>query len=913
MNFYFSSLVTMDRFFAIGLCFVITSHAMSAEVDYTRDIKPLLAEKCVSCHGPNKQEAGLRLDAAKFLVGDEMQEAVAVKKHPEKSLIIHRISADAADERMPPDGEGEKLSPEQIGLLSEWIQQGMPAPEHEDVLDSPEDHWAYQKIQRPELPTSVNSKSQNPIDLFLEMQQKKHGLQPVRRATPETLLRRTSLNVIGLPPTVEQLKKFQADSSQAAYESVVNQLLASPQYGERWGRHWMDVWRYSDWSGYKNALRGSQRHIWHWRDWIIESLNEDKSYDQMVVEMLAGDEIAPLDQEVLRATGFLARNYHNSNRNIWLDATVEHTAKAFLGMTINCARCHDHKFDPIAQQEYYTFRAIFEPYNVRTDKLPGATNVTKDGIARVFDKDLAVETYLYRQGNEKFPDKENPLAPDVTEILGVPYEVQSVELPVESFFPALEQRTRNEAIARAVKTEKVARAALAKLQPVTKPIDTPSTRTPPAPSLPQHLETSHQLAILKHVSAQTSLNSLQARYEADAATHLPKSAASPEHLEQLSKLAAKAERKENAVKASLSVFQKWQAVQKAESSEEKDAAKKKAALNKARKDLATSRIDAAQKQSELSKTDAKYTSVGPVYPKQSTGRRSALARWIVHPENPLTARVAINHICLRHFVTPIVENVFDFGMRAPKPTHSELLDWLASELIQSGWSMKHIHHLILTSQTYQQASTDDADLLAKNQKVDKDNKYYWRANVRRLESEIVRDSILSVAGQLDLSMSGPDIDYSQGEEIPRRSLYFRHAYEKQMLMMTIFDAANPGDCYRRSPSIIPQQALALANSQLSIDASRKLATNISETASDSSEFIQNSFLKILSREPSELEMKTCKQFLVSQETLLSKKESLTTVSAKTSPKLNAAESPAHRSRENLIHVLLNHNDFISVR
>ncbi|QDT32794.1 PSD1 and planctomycete cytochrome C domain-containing protein [Thalassoglobus polymorphus] len=907
-------------FIALGFCVITSSanssSANSAEVDYNRDIKPLLAEKCISCHGPVKQEADLRLDAAKFFIGDENRESVAVKGHPKKSLVIQRISAKYADERMPPEGEGEPLTAAQIKLLSDWIALGMPAPADEEILETPEDHWAYQKITRPDIPESMGSDSQNPIDLFISHQQEEHGLQPLRRAPQATLLRRVSLDVTGLPPTVEQLEQFQSDSSQAAYESIVDQLLASPRYGERWGRHWMDVWRYSDWSGYKNALRGSQRHIWHWRDWIIESLNDDKSYDQMVVEMLAGDEIAPLNQDVLRATGFLARNYHNSNRNIWLDATVEHTAKAFLGMTINCARCHDHKFDPIAQQEYYTFRAIFEPYNVRTDQLPGTANIMEDGIARVFDKDLAVKTYLYRQGNEKLLDEENPLDPDVAEILGVPYEVQPVDLPVESYFPALSQRVRKESIERAEKAEATARAALAKFQPDNTSASADSKAippTPPTPSLPQHLETPHQLAILKHASALASLNSLVARYSADSAKYQSNPKASPEQIEHLSVLAANAQRKARYINASLAVFQKWQSAQKAKSSQGKDAAKKKAAIAKADKALRDARTDAEKKRLELSKTDAKYTAVGPIYPKQSTGRRLALAQWIVHPENPLTARVAINHIWLRHFGTPLVDNVFDFGMRSPKPTHVELLDWLASELVESGWSMKHIHRLILTSETYQQASSDQSELLVKNQTIDKDNKYYWRANVKRLESEIVRDSVLSVADQLDLSMSGPDIDFEKGEDVPRRSLYFRHAYEKQMLMMTIFDAANPTDCYRRSPSIIPQQALALANSRLTFEASRKLAADLNKAGSSPSEFIRNSFLKILSREPTELEVTTCEQFLTSQSSLLENKESLTTVSANTKAKLNAADSPALRARENLIHVLLNHNDFISVR
>lgn len=897
--------------FPVILIFLPT-FTYGADVDYLRDIKPMFLDKCVSCHGPVKQEAGLRLDAAKFLSREEELEPVAIGGHPEKSLIVERVSA-SIDERMPPEGEGEALTPKQLKLLREWIRLEMPAPEDEEPLPTPDEHWAYQKIISPEVPNAEDGKGTHPVDRFLSQMQSEQKLYAVDRANPETLLRRVSFDVIGLPPDIKQLESFAENPSQEAYESVVSQLLESPRYGERWGRHWMDVWRYSDWNGYKQAVRGSQRHIWHWRDWIIESLNEDKSYDRMIVEMLAGDEVAPLDPETLRATGFLARNFHNSNRNIWLDATVEHTAKAFLGMTINCARCHDHKFDPIAQQEYYTFRAIFEPHNVRTDRLPGQANITKDGIARVFDKELAVETFLYKRGDEKHPNKENPLTAGVVEILGLPFEVHPVELPVKGFFPALSEQIENEDIERLEAVEKKAAATLRMFELPQKQAPGLGILEPPAPALPEQLSGEQQLAIVKYVAAKSKLSALHARYSADRARYLPAVKKDQTELNQLMKTAAKAERLANWTAARSSSFQKWQTFDSAKSSDEKNAGKKKAAIVKAQKELATSRTETEKRRIELSKTDAKYKSVGAVHPKQSTGRRLALANWIVHPDNPLTARVAVNHIWLRHFGTPLVDNVFDFGMRSPQPVHHNLLDWLASELIESGWKMKHIHRLILTSQAYQQASTGSEELHTHNNSIDPDNYYYWRANVQRLESEIIRDSVLHVANQLDMTMSGPDIDFSEGENILRRSVYFRHAYEKQMLMMTIFDAASPNECYRRSPSIIPQQALALSNSQLSFSAARSLAAEINKTHSEPQAFINQSFLTLLNRQPSHGETSACQQFLQSQAELLSKQNDLTKVEGNVKTKVEPAADPTLRACENLIHVLMNHNDFTSVR
>ena len=219
--------------------------------------------------------------------------------------------------------------------------------------------------------------------------------------------------MIGLPPTLAEIRAFEADDSPRAREAVVERLLASPHYGERWARHFMDIWRYCDWWGLDGQLRYSQKHIWHWRDWIVESLNADKGYDRMIVEQLAGDELAPTDTDTLRATGFLARNYYLFNRTTWLDDVIEHTSKAFLGLTLNCAKCHDHKYDPLTQVDYYAWRAIFEPYHARLDELPGEIDLEKNGLPRVFDLHLDRPTYVHRKGDEKNPDQSRVIAPAV--------------------------------------------------------------------------------------------------------------------------------------------------------------------------------------------------------------------------------------------------------------------------------------------------------------------------------------------------------------------------------------------------------------------------------------------------------------------------------------------------------------------
>lgn len=676
----------------------------------------------------------------------------------------------------------------------------------------------------------------------------------------------------------------------------------------------MDVWRYSDWDGYKQQLRGSQRHIWRWRDWIVESLNSDKGYDRMIVEMLAADEVAPSNPTVLPATGFLARNYHKSNRNIWLDATVEHTAKAFLGMTLNCARCHDHKFDPVSQTAYYQFRAIFEPHNVRTDRVPGQRDLMQDGLPRAFDADLKAETFLYKRGNEKFPDKDNPMKPAVPEIPGGAYQPQVVSLPVAAWYPALTDFIVEEQLA-------VARSQLAS---AAKMLDEragqlSSTNTGDQSSDGDSKNNAKgKLLELQHTVAQLKLNSLEARVAADRAKYGLDDAAGDDATQQLAVIAASAERQLKVGQAELAVAQKTLAVATAKSSDEQDQKKKQAAIAKSKKELAAASKALKTAREALGKTDGAYTPLGKPYPKTSSGRRLALAHWITSENNPLTARVAVNHIWMRHFGQPIVQNVFDFGLRSPRPQHAALLDWLAVELMENDWSMKHLHRLIVNSRTWRLASSAPSLGPDHNRDIDGDNHLLWRVNVRRLDAEIIRDNMLAVSGQLDRQQGGADIDFRKGEESKRRSIYLRHAYEKQMTMLVLFDAASPNECYRRSESIIPQQALALANSSLSLGGSRLLARQLwkevsQRGASGNSQFVTETFLQTLSRPPLDAERAACLVFLKEQAETLSNPSTLQRFAGGAASKTKPSTDPVERARENLVLVLMNHNDFVTVR
>lgn len=705
----------------------------------------------------------------------------------------------------------------------------------------------FEKVSRPAIPAVQNTGwVRNPIDAFLAIEHEARSLKPRPEANRATLLRRVYLDLIGLPPTPDELHAFLADQSTDAYEKVVDRLLKDPRHGERWGRHWMDVWRYADWAGYGAQIRDSQPHLWHWRDWIVESLNKDKGYDRMVLEMLAADELAPDDTDTLRATGFLVRNFKLLSREKWLEDTLEHTSQAFLGVTLACARCHDHMFDPITQKEYYQVRAIFEPHKVRIDRVPGQADIKKDGLPRVYDADLAVPTYLFIRGDDRTPDK-SPLSAGVPEAIGGKYKVEPVSLPANAYAPFKRDFELAEDLAAATTKIETSQKKLQETQ-----------RLEPKPDTIGVLELDLKIA-------ENERAALVAIVEAEKLEE-----AGQKDSDAWKKVATEA----SVAQRKLAVAQSRRAVETAKKGEKTKADP-------------TKKVEAAEKALAKAEADEKLpptTSYTPrsqtLYPKTSTGRRLAFARWIADRDNPLTARVAMNHIWLRHFGQAIVPSVFDFGRNGRPPSHPALLNWLAAEFTEHNYSMKHMHRLLVTSNAYRMASTPDEA----NMDRDRDNVYLWRMPPRRLEAEVVRDCVFYVAGKLDQKMGGADIPHAQGLTTPRRSIYFQHAQEKQMEFLKIFDGAPVSECYQRNGNVLPQQALALANSELTRSHARVLAETLAKkTGGDQMAFTIAAFESVLSRPPTDVERSECVEYL----------------------KL--------RPRESLVHVLMNHHEFVTVR
>ncbi|MCD6050932.1 MAG: hypothetical protein K0Q55_2335 [Verrucomicrobia bacterium] len=1059
----------------------------ASRVDYTTQIKPILVERCYACHGVLKQQSKLRVDTAEFLKRGGKHGAGYVPGKPESSHLVERISAKEEDERMPP--EGELLKPEQIALIKLWIAQGAKAPADEKPEVDPKDHWAFKAPVRPTVPkVKAREWAQNPIDAFIAAEHQERGLKPQELAEKSLWLRRVYLDLTGLPPGLKEIHEFEADNSAQAYEKVVDRLLASPQYGERWGRHFMDIWRYSDWYGLGEQLRYSQKHLWHWRDWIVESLNKDKGYNRMVVEMLAGDEIAPTDRDTLRATGFLARNYYLFNRTTWMDEVVEHTSKAFLGMTMNCAKCHDHKFDPLTAKDYYAWRAFFEPYHVRLDELPGEPNLEKNGLPRSYDVHLDTPTYLHVRGDEKNPDKSKGIAPTVPVIFKLREpSIKPVSLPAEAHNPALQEYVFQNHLELAKQQLKNAQSAKDKAQqnlaalekkavnvvresvsPVLmfkddftqsktdvweqiggqwkyekgslKQTEVGSERRvlrsrtnhptdfhaklrykisggekwksvglsfdiaderdtlvylsaytgsklqialtdkgksdyPPAGIQNREVKTgvvyelelfvlgkqltvfvdgeqalTYELPQRREGRIQLTTFDASAEFLAFELSELPKGFVmkGASDSEQMADARAEVENAEKLVSMAELRMKAMQSVQQADRAKSlpsppanltnlvKAAARDDAAWRLAEAESALAKLQSADRKAK--KGDAKklkdareavtkaketaqnpgdkYTSLrgslkaleGPdekedhrnlPFPATSTGRRTALAQWIANVQNPLTARVAVNHLWLRHFGQPLVPTVMDFGRRGAAPTHPELLDWLATEFMESGWSMKHMHRLMVLSRTYR-LNSSNADAAKASLMKDAENKYYWRMNPVRMEAQSVRDSLLQLAGQLDLRLGGPTIDPNKEDTVFRRSLYFTHSKDDVHKFLDTFDNANVQECYRRSESVLPQQALALANSKLSMIAAGKLAEKLTKDrpAATDDAFIHLAYETIMAVEPSKAELEVCVETLMQLRSLAEKQ---------------GHKDPVARARAGLVHALFNHNDFITVR
>jgi hypothetical protein len=819
------------RFFAnssvIGYLLLASSPCFAqAPVDFTRDVEPILSTRCHSCHGSKLHLGELRLDRkSDALHGGGSGVAAIVPGKSSESLLIRYVAGLDAKTVMPP--AGPRLTAEQIELLRNWIDQGASWPEKEtSAVPRPQvasDHWAFKPRAR-ELPPQVKNKSwvRNPIDAFVLAKLEARGWRPSPAAEPYQLLRRFHLDLTGLPPTLAEQDVLLGNPTPEALHRVIDDLLSRGTYGERWARHWLDLVRYADTNGYERDA--SKPNAWRYRDYVIRSLNKDKPYDRFVAEQLAGDELPDRNAETLIATGFNRLGPWDdepadpqTDRFDQLDDVVSTASQAFLGLTLGCARCHNHKFDPLSAKDYYSMVAVFNglerPRNGRTE----------------LDLPVGTPEELSREA-----ERDQKIAPLKKEIDDIRQKFRQAFLAAGN--SSLGQDVIEAFRVEAAKRNDTQKALVAKHG---KELDEEIAKATPA-------DVTNQVQILE----------ARIRELKEATPDLPRS-----------------------------YF-----------------------LNEPKLPGTTHlliRGNARAPGPEVPPAvPAVLTQAQPTFPEPSATsmRRLTFARWLTDPGNPLTARVIVNRVWQAHFGEGLVRTPSDFGRIGEKPTHPELLDWLANWFVENGWSLKKLHRLIMTSNTYRMSKRSNPEYLA----ADPENRLLWRVPYTRLQVEAIRDSMLAVSGKLNTRMYGPGMypfvprQALEGSSDPdkiwqpfderqasRRTVY---AFIKRSMIVPMLDVLDFCDTARTSAkrintSVAPQ-ALTLFNGDFVNRQARHLASRLArEAGQEPSGQIELAYRLAFARRPSVSEVASLLRFL-------------------------EEEGGGQAAMEQLCRVLLNMNEFV---
>jgi mono/diheme cytochrome c family protein len=710
---------------------------------FEKKIRPVLAEQCYKCHGPEKQKADLRVDSRDALLkpGDDGPAIILGK--PNESLLIKSIKH-IGDMKMPE--KAPKMPDDQIAALEQWIAMGAPWPENDKPISSPQTataraHWSYQPIKNPPVPTVEGAV--NPIDAFIREKLKSANLMMSPKADKRTLLRRASYELIGLPPTAEEVAAFEADASPDAFAKVIDRILASPHYGERWARHWMDVARYADSKGYlAGGVSRDYAFAYTFRDWLIRSFNEDLPYDRFLQLQIAADHLVGANDPNLAAMGFLTvgRRFLGNIHDI-IDDRIDTLTRGTMGLTVACARCHDHKFDPVLQQDYYSMYGIFASSDEPED-LPTIGDIEDKEAKASYEAELAK-----RQGTlDAFVSRHASNYGFLTSIsTGVPFALYSTDREALKTVMTGKDRDRSREL----------RSEIDKLNG--------TVASPP------------RAMVLRD---------------------------KPQPVEQRVFIRGNPGRPGDLVKRQFISF------------------------------IAG---DKAQ-------------------PFTKGSGRLELAQAITDRNNPLTARVIVNRVWSYHFAKGLVRTPGDFGVKGDPPTHPELLDWLATNFMNEGWSIKKLHRLILLSGTWQQSSDNRTEAAEK----DPENRLLWRQNRKRLDFEATRDSLLVCAGQLDRKIGGKSVDIVNPPYSKRRAVYANIDRQNLPGVFRTFDFPSPDVSNpQRFVTTVPQQALFMINSPFVVEQARAMTAKpeFSKTESVSEWQIQDLYERVFARraESSEVE------------------------------------------------------------
>jgi len=910
----------------------------AADVTWEHDVRPLLKQHCFHCHGElGEIEGGLDLRLHKLIVKGGDSGTAIVPGDAAASLLLQRMNAG----EMPPE-EDKLLSPAEIETIRQWIEDGAKILEEEpdEIGDGPfftsaeRNYWAFQPIERPDVSEADPAQRvRTPVDQLILANDANHpGFAP--DAERAKLLRRASIDLTGLPPSPEMLDRVLADPSPDWWDTVIEELLASPHYGERWARHWLDVAGYADSEGYTDEDR-VRPHAWRYRDYVIRSFENDKPFDQFIQEQLAGDELANwtggdlTEQQIeqLTATGFLrmapdgtASGGINATeaRNQVVADTIQIVGSSLLGMTMHCAQCHDHRYDPIPQADYYALRSVFEPaLNWKSWKSPPQRQIS---LYTAADREAAKKIEAEAVAVEK------ERAANAEEFITLTLEEELLLIPED-------ERNATRVAYRTAKKDRTAeQQALLKKHPSVASISTGSlylydrrradrarkidaerkqkevrfveeTRKAALADVPEEKRSAVEAALATDAAKRTAeQNELLAAFPAvqvTLATLAQFNAEAAAELKQDEALVA--ELRANQTADRLKEYQEKAAEIRKQKPVEGFVRALQEPAGSAPATFVFYRGDPEQPKDAVLPRDLSILEGRPDIPdnaddRPTTGRRLAFARQLTDGTHPLLARVIVNRIWLHHFGRGIVNTPGDFGRLGDRPTHPELLDWLAAEFQSSGWSVKHLHRVIMKSTAYRQSSVATADGLA----ADADNLMYSRFPLQRMESETLRDTILAVTGKLNDKRFGAPIPVMEdsvgqivlgeenldGERKPvdqvdlkgeefRRSIYVQVRRTRTFSMFEAFDApAMTPNCEIRSSSTVAPQSLFFMNSAAIVEFSDFFAERLlQEAPAGLPQQIEHAWRLAYAAEPSESEQAKAVAFVTGQQELMKKQQS----------------------------------------
>ena len=879
---------------------------------FEKNIRALLTTNCLSCHNGTKgiTKGGLALDTQDgWLKGGEHGPAI-VRGKPDDSRLLQAISYTHDNLQMPPAG---KLSDEQITLVRTWIARGAPDPriaavgtpggEHRlsGLTKQARAHWAFQPVVEPPLPRVKDPAGwvRNPVDTFVLAYLRAHDMEPNRRAPREALMRRAYYDMIGQPPTVGEVRAFLSDRSPDAWAKVVDNLLNSPHYGERWGRHWLDSARYSDASGDKNQKLNDYRfpYAWTYRDYVINSLNDDKPYDQFLVEQIAADKLPGIkaDDPRLAALGFLTVGKHFENQDDLIDERIDTVTKATMALTVSCARCHDHKFDPVPTADYYSLAGVFgstvEP--LKKPLLAGGFDVSRQAD---FDAKIAV---LVIQNQDMFYDWESQRGSDFRKsaegylmaaaLPGKSKErgdvIQKYGLPDDrrgegrEVFGAVRPRGTDPVLGPFFRLSRLPAGTFPTASVATIAAILKNNRAPINPAVRGMLAglRPHSLADVAHAYATllTGVQPLAARQiaarRAGRANAAGVTADTAELLDTPFEIPLSTELA--TPEAQIAFFQGMYMDNKMKNSFAFPAINELRITHAGAPGRAMVVEDAARPRDSFIHIRGDRNRLGPVAPRQflavvsgpdrqpfrDGSGRLELARDIASPANPLTARTLVNRVWMYHFGAGFVRTPDDLGNQSEAPSNPKLLDYLASRFVKMDWSLKSLHRMILLSNTYAESSENNPQYALR----DPEDRLQWRAQVRRLDFEAIRDSLVMLTGKLDSTIGGKPVNITDEPYTYRRSIYGYVDRSNLSDLMRQFDFSDPTmPNTGRTSTIVPQQALFFMNSPMTVDVARQLVARADvAAASDDAGRVTAMYLALFQRSPRPEEIQMARDFL----------------------------------------------------